>query len=416
MEVDVSRLRRDIESNGQFGATDTDAGRGRTVFTGSEAEKEARNYFIGQLEAAGLDITIDAVGNIVGRWTPNSVNSNAAPVAAGSHLDSVPAGGIFDGPLGVYAALEAVRTMQTAKVQPARPIDVVCFTEEEGQRFDTPLLGSKVAAGSYSVVDALSLTDDRGETLDEALSSIDYRGTGRIDAAKWDAWLELHIEQGTQLAELEAAVGVVTSITGIAHCNIEITGEANHAGTTPMGQRRDALAGASEFILAIEEAANEVVETRSETAVATVGTASVQPNGTNVIPGHVELSIDVRDVDASSMDYLIRRAREFLARIERERDIDTCLEHYFDVDPTPMSDRCRDVVHTAGAETDIDTVDIHSGAGHDTMEVARVTDAGLLFAPSQNGISHNPREWTDWADCGRATQILAAALKQLAAS
>jgi N-carbamoyl-L-amino-acid hydrolase len=183
-----------------------------------------------------------------------------------------------------------------------------------------------------------------------------------------------------------------------------------------MGQRRDALAGASEFILAIEEAANEVVETRSETAVATVGTASVQPNGTNVIPGHVELSMDVRDVDASSMDYLIRRAREFLARIERERDIDTCLEHYFDVDPTLMSDRCRDVVHTAGAETDIDTVDIHSGAGHDTMEIARVTDAGLLFAPSRDGISHNPREWTDWADCGQATQVLAAALKQLATS
>ena len=176
MEVDVNRLRRDIESNGQFGATDTDAGRGRTVLTGSEAEKEARNYFIGQLEAAGLDITIDAIGNIVGRWTPDSANSNAAPVAAGSHLDSVPAGGIFDGPLGVYAALEAVRTMQTAKVQPARPIDVVCFTEEEGQRFDTPLLGSKVAAESYSVVDALSLTDDRGETLDSASSSIADRG------------------------------------------------------------------------------------------------------------------------------------------------------------------------------------------------------------------------------------------------
>jgi N-carbamoyl-L-amino-acid hydrolase len=416
MEVNVDRLRRDIELNGQFGAVDTDTGRGRTVFTGSEAEKKARDYLIERLEAAGLDITIDAVGNIVGRWTPDSANPNAAPVAVGSHLDSVPLGGIFDGPLGVYAALEAVRAMQAATVQPARPIEVVCFTEEEGQRFDTPLLGSKVAAGSYSADDALSLTDDRGETLDEALSSVGYRGTGQIDAAEWDAWLELHIEQGTRLAELEVPVGIVTSITGIAHCNVEIIGEANHAGTTPMGQRRDALAGASEFILAIEEAANEVVGTRSETAVATVGTASIQPNGTNVIPGRVELSVDIRDVNVSSMDYLIRRARECLGRIERDRDVNTCLERYFDIDPVPMSDRCKDAVHTAGAETGIDTVNLHSGAGHDTMEIAHVTDAGLLFAPSRDGISHNPREWTDWVDCGRATQILTAALKQLAAS
>lgn len=414
MDVSVDRLRQDIESTGQFGAIDTETGHGRSVFTGSEAEKQARDYLVEQFEAAGLNVIVDAVGNIVGRWIPASANPDAAPVAAGSHLDSVPEGGIFDGPLGVYAALEAVRAIQDADTQPVRPIDVVCFTEEEGARFDTPLLGSKVAAGSYSVEDALNLADETGETLAEALSSIGYQGSGRVDAEEWDAWLELHIEQGTRLSERDISVGVVTSITGITHCNIEITGEANHAGTTPMEHRQDALAGASEFVLDVEEAANEVVETVSDTAVATVGKTTVSPNGTNVIPGHVELGLDIRDVDYSSMNYLVQRARESLARIERERGVATSLERYFDVEPVSMSERCRNAIHTGGERSEIETMDLHSGAGHDTMEVARVTDAGLLFAPSQDGISHNPREWTDWIECARATKVLAQALAQLA--
>jgi N-carbamoyl-L-amino-acid hydrolase len=414
MEVSVDRLRDDIESTGEFGAIDVDRGHGRTVPTGSEADERAREYLVARLESAGLSVSVDAVGNVVGRWHPASADPDAPPVAAGSHLDSVPEGGIFDGPLGVYAALEAVRAMQEADVEPARPVDVVSFTEEEGHRFDTPLLGSKVATGALSVDEALDLTDDRGERLADVLSAIGYRGTDRLDAAAWDAWLELHVEQGTRLEERNVPVGVVTSVTGITHCRIDIDGEANHAGTTPMDRRRDAFLGAAEFALDVEDAANEVVETASDTAVATVGRVDLSPNGTNVVPGHVRLGLDIRDVEASSMAYLVRRARESLARIERQRGVETRLDRYVDIRPVDMSDRCRAAIHAGGDRSGVETMDLHSGAGHDTMEVARVTDAGLLFAPSRDGISHNPREWTDWTDCARATRVLAAALARLA--
>jgi N-carbamoyl-L-amino-acid hydrolase len=249
------------------------------------------------------------VGNVVGRWSPPG--ADGAPVAAESHLDSVPKGEIFDGPLGVYAALEAVRTMQDAGVELDRPIEVVSFTEEEGQRFSNGLPGSSVAAGKRTAEEALALDDEAGTTLAEVLESIGYRGTDSVDAAGWDAWLELHVEQDTRLERQGVPVGVVTTVTGITQCAAEV-GEANHAGATP------------------------------------------------------------------------------------------------------MTDRCLDALRRAGEREDIRTMDVHSQAVHDTMHVAGVTDAAMLFAPSRDGVSHNPREWTDWDDCAAATRILAGALAALA--
>jgi len=414
MEIDRDRLQADIESTGEFGAIDIANGAGRTVSTGTEADRHARQYFVERLEAANLAVRVDAVGNIVGRWAPDSVDPNAAPVAAGSHLDSVPEGGIFDGPLGVYGALESVRAMQDADVRPNRPIEIVSFTEEEGAQFGRPLLGSKVAAGRASIEETLALQDDEGTTLEAALDAIGYQRTGRIDASDWAAWLELHIEQGTRLESRDIPVGIVSTIAGITHCTVEIVGEANHAGTTPMGDRADALVAAAEFIRDVERIGNEAVEDGRETAVATVGSVDVSPNGTNVIPGRVVLGIDIRDVTVESISAIVERARECLARIERDRPIEADFERHFDVKPTPMAERCRTAIREAGERTDIATTGLHSGAGHDTMEVAHVTDAGLMFAPSRDGISHNPREWTDWSDCELATTVLATALKELA--
>ncbi len=218
MEIDGERLRHDIETNATFGATAADEGRGRTVLTGSEADRRAREHFIERLEDAGLDVRVDAVGNIAGRWTPPQCDPGAAPVAFGSHLDSVPRGGIFDGPLGTYGALEGVRAMQEAGAAPDRPVEVVCFTEEEGARFGIGTLGSSVATGRLDATDALELTDDEGVTLGERLEGIGFDGDAEIGAAGWDAWAELHIEQGTRLTAADAGVGVVESITGITNC------------------------------------------------------------------------------------------------------------------------------------------------------------------------------------------------------
>ncbi|QKY19078.1 M20 family metallo-hydrolase [Halolamina sp. CBA1230] len=414
MDIDGDRLRADIETNAQHGEIDADEGHGRTVLTGTDANRAARELLVDRMDDAGLDVTVDAVGNVAGTWTPESADPDAAPVAAGSHIDSVPEGGIFDGPLGVYAALEAVRAMQDAGIEPARPLVVVSFTEEEGQRFADGLLGSSVAVGERSVEEALAIEDDDGITLEASLSRIGFRGEGRLDASEWEAWYELHVEQDTRLERGNVPVGVVTTITGITHCEAEIVGEANHAGATPMDERTDALAAASEVVLDVEAAANDVVESESETAVGTVGSLSVSPNATNVVPGTVELGIDIRDVEYQSMQTIVEATRSSLAIVEADRGVETSFSRPFDLEPTPMSESLRAAAHRAGEEAGIRTVDLHSGAAHDTMHVASVTEAALLFAPSADGISHNPREWTDWDDCASAARVLAGAIAESA--
>ena len=431
LPVDADRLRADIEANAAFGRVPTDdpEAHARTNRTGTEPNRDARDRLVERLRDAGLDVAVDAVGNVLGTWTPEGADPDAAPVVSGSHLDSVPEGGIFDGPLGVYAALEAVRAMRDAGVEPERPVGVVSFTEEEGGTFGNGLLGSTVATGETALDEALSLTNDSGETLGAALDRIGYRGGDAVDAgtptdangdpttldpASWDAFYELHVEQDTKLEEAGAAVGVVTTITGITHCEVTVGGEANHAGATPMGERTDALAAASEFVLDVEAAANDVVETASPSAVGTVGSLSVEPNATNVVPGRVEAGVDVRDVERESMETIVDAARDSLARLERERGVETEFERPFDVAPTPMNDRLREAAHGAADAVGRDALDLHSGAAHDAMRVARVTDASLLFAPSRDGVSHNPREWTDWDDCAAATEVLAGALAGIA--
>ena len=413
--VDPDRLREDVETTGAFGATVRDPPDrwGRTVRCGTDPNRRAREYLTGRLQAAGCEVRVEAVGNVAGRWTPASAAPDAAPVAAGSHLDSVPDGGIFDGPLGVYAALEAVRAMQDAGTEPERPVEVVSFTEEEGARFADGLLGSSVAAGARSVEDALALTDDEGTTLEAALEAIGFRGEGRLDAAGWDAWLELHVEQHTQLENADVPAGVVTDVTGITHCEATVEGDANHAGTTPMAARTDALAAASDVVLAVEAAAADLT-TVDPAAVGTVGGLDLAPNATNVVPGRVELEVDVRSVDAESIERIVDATRAALQEVADERGVETAFARPFDLEPTPMADRCRAALRRAGDRAGVPTRSLHSGAAHDSMHVADVTDAGMLFAPSRDGVSHNPREWTDWTDCAAATRVFAGAVADLA--
>jgi N-carbamoyl-L-amino-acid hydrolase len=414
MHVSENRLREHLLSNGEFGAIEVEEGYGRTVLTGSKADQRAREHFVEQLNELGMSVTIDAVGNIAGRWVADETDPDASPIAAGSHLDSVPNGGIFDGPLGVYSALEAVRTMQKEGVQPDRPIVVVSFTEEEGGRFDVGTLGSSVATGDLSVEEALALTDDDGKSLKEYLTQIGFQGNGTLTVEDWDAWFEVHIEQSTTLERSNIPLGIVSAITGIKNCNIEIIGDSNHAGGTHMYDRSDALLGASEFISTVNEIAREVVETESEFAVATVGNIEVDPNARNVVPGRVEINTDFRDTDLQVMEKIADRAKKSLARIGKEHDLVTEFDTYRTIDPVSMSDRCINAIKRGSENRDIQTINLPSGGGHDSMNIARVTDAGMLFVPSQDGISHNPQEWTDWEDCAQAGNVLLDAITTLA--
>lgn len=414
MEISRDRLREDIEANAAFGAVDADEGRGRTLLTGSDADERARERFVDRLRDAGLDVRVDAVGNIAGRWVPKGCDPDRAPVAFGSHLDSVPRGGIFDGPLGTYAALEGVRAMQEAGIAPDRPIDVVSFTEEEGARFGIGTLGSSVAGGHRDAADALALTDDDGVTLRERLDSIGFHGDGEIDPETWDAWMELHIEQGTRLTDADADVGVVSAVTGITNCEVTIAGEADHAGSTPMYDRTDALTAGAEFVLDVERAAEEVAADR-ESAVATVGQGTIEPNARNIVPGNVRYHLDLRDTDTDTMDRLVDRCRSSLARLERTDGVETDIDRYRTNPPTPMADRCVAAAEGAAAAQGADATCLHSAAVHDTANLAGATDVGLLFAPSVDGASHSPREWTDWDDCAAATAVLAETVRSLAA-
>jgi hydantoinase/carbamoylase family amidase len=412
--VSEERLRDDITSTAEFGAVPTDRGHGRTVLTGTEANRRAREYLVDRLESAGLDVQIDAIGNVVGRWVPEGVDPETAAVACGSHLDSVPEGGIFDGVLGVYSALEAVRALQAGEADLDRPIEVVCFTEEEGGRFSKGVLGSSVASGKRTVEEALGLEDDDGVTLEAALSDIGFRGAGRVDASAWDSWLELHVEQGERLQDAGAAVGIVSAITGTIRCTVGIEGEADHSGSTAMADRTDALAAASELVLEVETATNDIASEAGETVVGTVGKLDVSPNAINVVPGRVELGVDVRDVRYGTMERIVDRVRTRLDALEAERGVETTFERPYDIPPSEMSERCTAALERAVATVDVPSLSLHSGAGHDTMHVASVTDTGLLFAPSRDGFSHSPREWTDWSNCATATRVLTAGLANLA--
>ncbi|WP_248898233.1 Zn-dependent hydrolase [Haloplanus halobius] len=412
--VSKDRLREDITETGKFGEVVTEQGHGRTVLTGTEANRQAREYFIDRLEAAGLDVRVDAVGNIVGRWVPESADPTAPAIACGSHIDSVPEGGIFDGVLGVYSGLEAVRALQEAGIELDRPIEVVCFTEEEGARFSNGVLGSSVASDQRSVEEALELEDDDGVTLESALDDIGFRGSGRLDASEWDSWLELHVEQGERLQDAGAAVGIVSAITGTIRCSVEIQGEADHSGCTAMADRTDALTAASELVLEVESATKDVVAKNGETVVGTVGKLDVSPNAINVVPGRAELGIDIRDIQYGPMEEIVGRVQDCLSELEAERGVGTTFERPYDIAPSKMSDRCNAALQKAVSTIGASALDLHSGAGHDTMHIASVTDTGMLFAPSHGGFSHSPREWTDWDSCATATRVLAAGLADLA--
>lgn len=413
MQVDGDRLRADIEANAAFGAVEAPDGRGRTVLTGTEADRAARDRFVARLEDAGLDVRVDPVGNIAGRWTPPHADPDAAPVAVGSHLDSVVRGGIFDGPLGTYGALEAVRAIQESPREPHRPVDVVAFTEEEGARFGIGTLGSSVATGVRDHGTVESLTDDEGVTVAAALEGIGYRGDADLGAADWDAWAELHVEQGTRLEATDTPVGIVTDIVGITNCLASVSGAADHAGATMMAERTDALCAAAEFVLDVERAARDAAD-RGGTAVGTVGEFTVEPNYRAIVPGEVEMRLDIRDVEYAAMNDIVDRARDTLARLERDRGVETALDRYRDQRPSAMADRCIEAARRTADEAGLAARTMHSAAMHDTANVAGVTDAVMLFAPSRDGISHTPQEWTDWAACRRATQVLAGTVATLA--
>jgi hydantoinase/carbamoylase family amidase len=332
-------------------------------------------------------------------------------VMAASHLDTVPRGGPLDGVLGVLGAVEAVRILRREGFEPARPIWIGVFMDEEGGRFGTALFGSRAFCGQ-DVSASLDAQDAAGISMRDAMAAQGFDAARVHEAARVDevgAYVELHIEQGPVLDSQGDRLGVVEAICGVLGYRVTVHGEANHAGTTPSGLRRDALVGASRIVLALRERAAG----RPDLS-ATVGRIRALPGATNVIPGRCEFTVDLRAAAAEAFESAREWFEEMVARVSAEEGLKATVECDYAVPPTPMAPEVIEAVAAAAVAEGIAPVRMASGAGHDAMNVGLHAPAGMIFVPSRGGISHSPEEWTDPADCELGARVLASTLRQLA--
>jgi allantoate deiminase len=391
-----------LDELGRIGGT-ADGGVTRTAW--SPELFEAYRLVGGWMRELGLDVEVDAAGNLLGRWQAGS----GKPVLVGSHLDSVFSGGRFDGVLGVVAAVHAVRLLREEGFEPARPLWVVAFMDEEGARFDAALFGSRAFAGE-DVSGLGERTDAGGTTLRQAMNASGY-DLDTVDRAnrigEIGAYLELHIEQGPVLEVDGTDIGVVTSIVGLRGYRVRLRGEANHAGTTPMRLRRDALAGAARIALELRELA------RAREGVTTnVGKLELRPGGFNIVPGMADLTIDARAATTQGIAELESLVEDTITTLAAEEQLEVELEQVFRLEPLELDSDLVDTVERAAAGEGATSRRMPSGAGHDAMVIGRQVPAAMLFVPSRGGVSHSPEEYTDPAHAELGMRVLAAALKE----
>jgi allantoate deiminase len=405
--VDGGRLWRRISELAEIGKHE-EGGVARLSFT--PEERAAKDLVASYMREAGLAVREDAVGNLFGRREGRYPDAPA--VLVGSHVDSVRNGGDFDGPLGVLGGIEVIQTMDEGGAETERPVEVVAFTDEEGARFSLGMIGSRALIGELSQED-LRHEDQNGVSIAEAMRSAGL-DPARIGAAARSsdslaAYLEFHIEQGKVLEGENLPVGVVTGIAGPVWLRLSLSGEAGHAGTTPMGARRDALAAAAEVVGIIEEEAAATGST-----VGTVGQIGARPGGINIIPGRVELSLDLRDIDEATRDGVEGRIRERAREAGGRRGIGLEFEEIQRLPPAPCSAEIRATIAAACEGEGIRPFSLPSGAGHDGMHVAGLCPMGMIFVRSREGISHNPKEWSSPEDCEAGCRVLYSAVLDVA--
>jgi len=369
------------------------------------AERAAREYFVAWAQQAGLDVSQDRVGNLFARRT-GSVQ--AKPILVGSHLDTVPTGGAYDGAYGVAGALCALALLDQHNVPTNHDIVAVAWVGEEGSRFPLGCLGSSTFCGLTTETHALALADENGVTLQKALTSPEgglvpdlHLRVGRAVAA----YLELHVEQGPVLEDAGVPLGIVTAIAAQRRYRVTVEGRSGHAGTVPMDRRADALPAASELILAIESAAKQARD-----CVATVGKLNVEPGGTNVIPARVVFSLDVRSSEESRVELLELGLQTAVGDVTARRGVAIAVECLESRPAAPMAPHLREAVRRACAGLGQRAIDIASGAGHDAMCLARIAPSAMIFVPSIGGLSHVGEERTSAADLQLGVEALAAAI------
>ncbi|WP_019635943.1 Zn-dependent hydrolase [Paenibacillus fonticola] len=400
MEINKDRLWARLMELGQIGKQ-TSGGVTRYSFTPDESR--AKDLVIAYMKEAGLAVREDAAGNVIGRR--EGTNPEAAVVLTGSHIDTVPDGGVFDGALGVLSAIEALQCMNELEIRNAHPIEVITFTDEEGSRFGLGMIGSRAVAGTLRQED-LEQRDEQAISIADAMrtAGLDPQRIG--EAAKPSdevkAYVELHIEQGRVLENLHEPVGLVTGIAGPLWQQFTLIGHAGHAGATPMHLRRDPMQAAAEILNYIYTEAKKY-----ENAVATVGKLRTLPGGVNVIPGEVQFSLDLRDIDEADRNRLEASIHTYSQQVCEQLGIELEVELLQRVAPSPSSPLVQEAVAQAGKIAGLsDLPRLVSGAGHDGMQFSSLWPLGMIFVRSRNGISHNPEEWSSPEDCAAGTEVL----------
>lgn len=396
----MKRLERDLEALAAIGASGPGA---VTRLALTPTDREARSWFIDRCRALGMTVRIDRFGNIagiLGAW-------DGPALLVGSHLDSVPSGGRFDGVAGVIAALEAVRTLQEEGRLPDWPVGVVNWTAEESARWGVATMGSKGLVGARNAEELFALRDRDGICFAEALSAnAGYDQVPPQEFGPIGGFLELHVEQGPELWEAGEHLGVVSRIAAPTRFRVILEGEANHSGTTLMGRRRDALTAAAELILGVEA----IGRAEPELTVATATIFKVEPVSINVIPGRVELGVDIRSVDPSAKDRAVTAFRSLLAQTRQGRGLSFTEELLGDEAPVVLDERAVGALAEACQALHLPYRPMVSRAGHDAMYLARIAPTAMLFLPSRGGLSHNPAEFTELADLALGARVLAEAI------
>jgi N-carbamoyl-L-amino-acid hydrolase len=402
--VNATRLNARLAAMAAIGAT---SGGGVTRLALSDEDRGARDLLAQWMRAAGLDLKVDDVGNMTGHRRGRTA---APPVLIGSHLDTVVKGGRFDGVLGVLAALEVVETLNDLGLETELPIAVVNWTNEEGVRFEPAMTCAGLAAGRFTQAELYAKTDRAGLRFEDELRRIGYLGEERHRPLPASAYLELHIEQGPVLEAAEVPVGIVGGIVGIVWNEVTITGQADHAGPSPMHLRHDALTAAAHIIAGIERIAID----QDATAVATVGRLAIHPNVINTQPGLAVFSADFRHQDPGVLETQVVRLRELVERVCAERGVTGSVDRFWTSEPTPFDPMVVDTVRTAAATLGLATGELWSGAGHDAKYVAERCPSGMIFIRSQCGLSHCETEFSLPDDVEAGANVLLRATLALA--
>jgi N-carbamoyl-L-amino-acid hydrolase len=399
MHVKAQRLQGTLEKLSEFGRNPEG---GVTRIGYSETDMAAREYVIGLMKGAELEVRVDAAGNIFG----HRAGTEKLPIILfGSHIDSVLHGGNFDGDVGSLGGIEVLRAMNDGKVKTRHPLEVGIWTNEEGNHFGLGTLGSGVAAGLLGP-EILERKDEQGLTIADWLRRYGqdpaHLTDARIAPGALAAFLELHIEQGPYLEEKKNPIGVVQGIVGLKRWTCVATGFANHAGTTPMARRRDALAAASRDVLAVRE----TVRAESGQQVGTVGYMKVQPGAINVIPGRAEFPVELRDLDTAKIDHMWEGIQAKFKQIDKEENVETHCELLEENAPARSEAAIQNAIRDAAKALGLATMDLPSAAVQDSQQIAKIAPMGMIFVPSRDGISHSPKEFSSWPDVANGAEVL----------